>query len=73
LQSLTVREFGVLRLIARRYIDDDIAKELVLTAEHVQEHVAGILKKLRLDDREQLFALVGELGNVEEELPGVGS
>jgi len=46
---------------------------LVLTAEHVQEHVAGILKKLRLDDREQLFALVGELGNVEEELPGVGS
>jgi DNA-binding NarL/FixJ family response regulator len=73
LQSLTVREFGVLRLIARRYIDDDIAKELVLTAEHVQEHIAGILKKLRLDDREQLFALVGELGNVEEELPGVGS
>ena len=54
LGSLTDRELGVLRLLARGMSNQDIAERLVITENTVVKHVSNILIKLHLANRTQL-------------------
>ncbi len=51
--SLTPRERGVLRLVARGLSNKDIAKELYISAGTVKVHLKNIYKKLQVEDRTQ--------------------
>lgn len=64
LESLTCRELGVLRLIARGHTNADIAHALSLSVATVKSHVSHILGKLKLRDRAQAVVLAYETGFV---------
>jgi NarL family two-component system response regulator LiaR len=57
--ALTEREREVLRLIARGYSNQQIARELTLSEKTVKTHVSSILSKLGVEDRTQaaIYAL----------------
>jgi NarL family two-component system response regulator LiaR len=57
--ALTERENEVLRLIARGYSNQQIARELTLSEKTVKSHVSSILSKLGVADRTQaaIYAL----------------
>ncbi len=57
--ALTEREGEVLRLIARGYSNQQIARELTLSEKTVKTHVSSILSKLGVEDRTQaaIYAL----------------
>jgi DNA-binding NarL/FixJ family response regulator len=56
---LTSREWEVLELMSRRLTNSQIARELTVSPVTVRTHVAAILRKLRVPDRDtavRLFA-----------------
>ncbi len=67
LAELTVRENGILRLVAAGLSNADIARRLVISPLTVKTHVGRILAKLDCHDRAQLVALAYETGLV---IPG---
>ena len=54
LNSLTLREREVLRLIARGYLYKEVALELGISAKTVEAHVSAVLRKLQLSNRHEL-------------------
>jgi predicted ATPase/DNA-binding CsgD family transcriptional regulator len=60
--GLTQREEQVLRLIARRLSDREIAAELFISPRTVARHVAGILQKLDVHSRRDASAIAIERG-----------
>jgi DNA-binding CsgD family transcriptional regulator len=62
--GLTQREVEVLRLIARRQTDKEIAEALFLGPRTVQSHVAHILNKLDVANRREAAAQAESLGLV---------
>lgn len=53
--QLTQRELEILRLIAERKTNDEIAKILVISPYTVKKHVSNILSKLQLHNRIELM------------------
>ena len=60
--GLTHREVEVLRLLAQRQTDREIAEALFLGPRTVQSHVAHILNKLGVANRREAAAAAGRLG-----------
>jgi DNA-binding NarL/FixJ family response regulator len=54
LDSLTLREREVLRLIARGYLYKEVALELGISTKTVEAHVSAVLRKLQLSNRHEL-------------------
>lgn len=54
LDSLTDREFEVMRLIARGFTYKEIAAELYISIKTVESHVSSVLRKLQLSNRYEL-------------------
>lgn len=54
LDSLTMREREVLRLIARGYTYKEVARELFISVKTVETHVSAVLRKLQLSNRHEL-------------------
>jgi DNA-binding NarL/FixJ family response regulator len=59
-ENLTSREWQVLELLRQGSSTADIAERLTLSQATVRTHVAAILRKLRVPDREALLALFHE-------------
>ncbi len=64
-EPLTPRELEVLHLIAQGYSNQEIARELVLSAGTVKLHAHNIYGKLGVSSRTQAVALATELGLLE--------
>ncbi len=62
LRSLSVREGEVLRLMARGYTNQQIARELFLSVSTVKKHARSIISKLGVSDRTQAAVRAIELG-----------
>jgi DNA-binding CsgD family transcriptional regulator len=60
--GLTPREVEVLRLLARRLTDREIAETLFISPKTAGKHVGNILAKLQAADRRQAAALAAQLG-----------
>lgn len=60
LDSLTSREFEVMRLIARGYAYKEIASELYISVKTVESHVSAVLRKLQLSNRYELSRWAAE-------------
>jgi DNA-binding CsgD family transcriptional regulator len=60
--GLTPREAEVLRLLARRLTDREIAETLFISTKTAGKHVSNILAKLPAADRRQAAALAEQLG-----------
>ena len=58
--SLTVREKEVLRLIARGYTYKEVAKRLSISVKTVETHVSAVLRKLQLSNRHELTRWASE-------------
>jgi DNA-binding NarL/FixJ family response regulator len=62
LGSLTIRELGVLRLLAEGWTNRQIAAELHLSLSTVKRHLERIISKLGVSDRTQAAVRAVELG-----------
>lgn len=60
LDSLTMREREVLRLIARGSLYKEIARDLSISVKTVEGHVSAVLRKLQLSNRHELSAWAAE-------------
>jgi DNA-binding NarL/FixJ family response regulator len=56
-ESLTLREYQVIQLIAQGHSNKDIAKEMRLGYSTIKNYVSSILRKLELDGRTQVALL----------------
>src|SRR5436305_7566402 len=54
---LTSREWQVLDLLARKHTTAEIAEQLALTQSAVRAHIASVVKKLEVTDRDEAIAL----------------
>jgi NarL family two-component system response regulator LiaR len=65
-EALTEREIAVLRLVARGFSNEEIAKQLIISERTVHAHVTSIFGKLQVANRVQatLFALREGLASV---------
>ncbi len=61
-EPLTNREMDVLRLLARRYHDKEIATELYITPATVRRHASNIYQKLQVNGRRQAVEKAIALG-----------
>jgi DNA-binding CsgD family transcriptional regulator/transcriptional regulator with XRE-family HTH domain len=59
--GITVREYEVLRLVAERVSNPEIARRLFLSTRTVEKHVANLLAKTTSADRTRLIAVAPEL------------
>ena len=62
LDELTERERDVFRLIARRFSNAEIGRELYISDATVKTHITHILQKLDLRDRVQAVVLAYQAG-----------
>jgi NarL family two-component system response regulator LiaR len=61
-RDLTEREVEVIRLVAKGFSNQSIARELFISEKTVKTHVSNILGKLNLDDRTQLAIYAIKIG-----------
>ncbi len=61
-RALSPREVEVVRLMARGYTNEQIARELLLSTSTVKKHVGLILNKLGASDRTQAAIMAIEMG-----------
>jgi DNA-binding NarL/FixJ family response regulator len=59
---LSARESEVLRLVARGYTNQQIARELLISVSTVKKHVRSVISKLGVSDRTQAAVRAVELG-----------
>ncbi|HRQ41320.1 MAG TPA: LuxR C-terminal-related transcriptional regulator [Chloroflexota bacterium] len=62
IESLTDRELDVLRLLAQRLSNKEIASELYIAPETVKRHTINIYQKLGVESRRQAVSKAAELG-----------
>ncbi len=55
INSLTKREYEVMRYIARGYTYKETASELFISTKTVESHVSAVLRKLQLSNRNELM------------------
>jgi DNA-binding NarL/FixJ family response regulator len=55
---LSPREWEVMELLARGLSTDEVARRLFLAPTTVRVHVSGVVKKLRVKDRESAFEIL---------------
>lgn len=73
LEELSHRELDVLKLIARGYSNDEIARTLFISPHTVKNHVSNIYRKMGMDDRTQVAITALRLGLVPlEKIDGEG-
>lgn len=65
--ALTAREREVLRLLARRYANKEIARELFITTNTVKRHTQQIFAKLAVNDRRGAVERAQQLGLLNPE------
>jgi len=63
---LTVREQDILRLVAKGYVNREIAEQLEISEHTVKNHLKNILQKLHVSNRVQLTRYAYEHGWVHE-------
>lgn len=56
--NLTPREREVAELLARRYTNEEIARELVISIRTVEWHVSNLIGKLGVSNRRELGRLL---------------
>lgn len=73
LEELSARELDVLKLIARGFSNDQIARTLFISPHTVKNHVSNIYRKMGMDDRTQVAITALRLGLVPlEKINGDG-
>lgn len=73
LEELSARELDVLKLIAKGFSNDDIARTLFISPHTVKNHVSNIYRKMGMDDRTQVAITALRLGLVPlEKINGDG-
>jgi DNA-binding NarL/FixJ family response regulator len=60
--GLSPRELDVLRLIAQRWTDPEIAEALFVSPRTVNAHVRSIFSKLEVANRREAATLAAQLG-----------
>jgi len=59
---LTVREMEILRLIARGYVNKQIARDFHISEQATKNHIARILKKLDVVNRTEAVVKASQAG-----------
>lgn len=73
LEELSARELDVLKLIAKGFSNDEIARTLFISPHTVKNHVSNIYRKMGMDDRTQVAITALRLGLVPlEKINGDG-
>jgi len=73
LEELSARELDVLKLIAKGFSNDEIARTLFISPHTVKNHVSNIYRKMGMDDRTQVAITALRLGLVSlEKINGDG-
>src|SRR6478735_6731845 len=68
-ESLTARQFEILRLIAKGYSNPEICRLLAISVNTVKVHVAGILESLKVSNRTEAASVYTSLLQEAEGAP----